>query len=44
MCRRVGQPALFQDAIEPLRHFLNDPREKARRNAARSLADLGVAV
>ena len=44
MCRRVGEPALFQDAVAPLRHFLNDPREQARRNAASSLTDLGVSV
>jgi len=42
MCNRVGDPFLFNDAIEPLLYFLNDPREKARRNAERALSALGV--
>ena len=41
MCEAVGDPSLFRDAVEPLRHFLTDPREKARQNAAKSLMDLG---
>ena len=44
MCESVGVPSLFQEAIEPLRHFLQDPRALARRNAARSLRQLGEAV